>query len=85
MLTVSVSASAPPEPVLPWSLVTICRVAAPLKSAVGEKLKPSRAALMSASVPVKVITASPTPSPVVKLRPVNWLSEIVPLVAVSVT
>ena len=36
-------------------------------------------------MPVNVITVSPVPPPVVKLRPVNWLSEIVPLVAVSVT
>ena len=35
MLTVSVSSSGPPAPVLPWSLVVICRLAAPLKSAVG--------------------------------------------------
>ena len=30
MLTVSVSLLAPPVPVLPWSLVTICTLAAPL-------------------------------------------------------
>ena len=33
--TVSVSDSAPPEPVLPWSLVVIVRLAAPLKLGVG--------------------------------------------------
>ncbi len=71
MLMVSVSLCAPPLPVLPWSLVVICKLAAPLKSAVGTKLNPSSAALRSASVPVKVITASATPSPAVKLRPVN--------------
>jgi hypothetical protein len=42
MATLSVSLSAPPVPVLPWSFVTICRLAAPLKLAVGAKLSPFR-------------------------------------------
>ena len=37
MLTVSVSVSGPPAPVLPWSLVVICRLARPLKLAVGRE------------------------------------------------
>ena len=40
---------------------------------------------MSAAVPLKVMVASAVPSPVVKLRPVVWLSVILPLVTVSVS
>ena len=46
---------------------------------------PSRAALMSVMVPVKVMVASAVPSPVTKVRPVVPASVNVPLVAVSVT
>ena len=42
------------------------------------------AALMSAAVPLMVMVASAVPSPVVKLRPVVWLSVILPLVTVRV-
>ena len=51
MATVSLSVRVPPEPVLPWSLVTIWRLAAPVKLVVGLKLSPARAALTSATVP----------------------------------
>ena len=40
---------------------------------------------MSAAVPLKVMVASAVPSPAVKLRPVVWLSVILPLVTVSVS
>ncbi|TDJ70097.1 MAG: hypothetical protein E2O38_12155 [Proteobacteria bacterium] len=51
----------------------------------GSKVNPSSAVLMSLTVPVKTIVASPVPSPVVKLKPATPLRVSVPLVAVSVT
>ena len=41
--TVSLSVCAPPAPVLAWSSVMICKLAVPLKLAVGSKERPSRA------------------------------------------
>ena len=46
---------------------------------------PFRAALMAASVPVKVMLASPVPVPAEKARPAVPARVSVPLVAVSVT
>ena len=85
MATLSVSVKVPPLPVLPRSLVTICRFAAPLKLSVGAKLRPSKAALMLAIVPVKVIVESDVPSPALKVRPVVPFRVTAPLVAVKVT
>ena len=85
MAIVSSSVRGPPKPVLPWSLVMICRLAAPLKLGVGANDSPSSAALMLAMVPVKVIVASAVPSPVLKARPAVPLSVILPLVPFSVT
>ena len=78
MPTVSVSASAPPEPVFPWSSVARVRVTAPLKSAFGSNDIPSSAALMLAAVPVNVIVLSAVPSPTVKLRPTSCANVKVP-------
>ena len=52
---------------------------------VGAKLRPFRAVLMLASVPVKVMVASAVPSPVVKVSPAVPARVSVPLVPVSVT
>ena len=52
---------------------------------VGAKDMPLSAALMLASVPVKVIDASPVPSPAVKVRPVSCERVRTPCVAVRVT
>ena len=41
MLTMSLSFNAPPEPVFPWSSVTISMLAAPTESRVGVKASPS--------------------------------------------
>ena len=43
------------------------------------------AALMSATVPLKVMVASAVPSPAVKLSPVVWLNVTLPLVTASVS
>ena len=51
MATVSSSVKVPPVPVLPWSLVTICRLAAPTQLALGAKLSPVKAVLTAATVP----------------------------------
>jgi hypothetical protein len=88
MLTVTVaeSVSAPPEPLLPRSLTAMSTAAPPaLKFDVGWNTIPCSAALMFASVPVKVIVPSSFPSPCVKLRPVVWLSVILPWLPSSVT
>ena len=77
--------SGPPAPVLPRSSTVTATLAAPLKFAVGPNVKPSRAALMSAIVPVKTSVASFVPVPVVNVNPVVPLSDKVPSVAVSVT
>ena len=84
MFTVSVSLSAPPEPVLPRSFVLICRLAAPVKFAVGTKLSPFNAVLIAETVPVNVVVASFTPSPALKVNPLVVVSVIVPFVAASV-
>ena len=63
MVTVSVSVRVPPVPVAPRSLLTICRLAAPVKLVVGLKLSPFRAVLTAEMVPVNVIVASAVPSP----------------------
>ena len=72
MVTVSLSVRVPPVPVLPWSLVTIWRLAAPVKLAVGLKLSPARAVLTAAIVPVNVIVASAVPSPTENDEPGQW-------------
>src|SRR5204863_36358 len=70
---------------VPLSVVTIWIDAAPLKFEVGRKFKPFSAALMLASVPVKVIVPSAVPSPTVNDKPAVPLRVITPLAAVSVT
>src|SRR5215468_5795452 len=82
MVTESVSLSGPPEPVLPWSLVVMVRLAAPLKLAVGWNTRPLRAVLMLASVPVTVTVAVPLP---LTVRPVVPAKVSTPLVAAKVT
>src|SRR2546428_4220756 len=69
MATVSASLSAPPEPLLPRSLLSMVTDAAPAKPAAGSKRRPSRAALTAAGLPVKVIDPSAVPSPAVKDTP----------------
>ena len=49
MATVSLSVRVPPVPVSPWSAVTICRLAAPVKLVVGLKLSPDSAVLTAAN------------------------------------
>ena len=71
MVTVSLSVRVPPVPVLPWSLVTIWRLAAPEKPAVGLKLSPASAVLTAVIVPVNVIVASAVPSPTENVSPVR--------------
>ena len=85
MATVSLSVRVPPVPVLPWSLVTICRLAAPVKLVVGLKLSPDSAVLTSANVPVNVIVASAVPSPTENVSPVKVDSVVAPLVLTSWT
>jgi hypothetical protein len=85
MLTESLSFFAPPAPVLPWSSVVSVKSAAPLKLAVGVKLRPFNAALTSASVPVKTMLASAVPSPVAKASPPLPASVSVPLVTLKET
>src|SRR5882724_6004307 len=82
MATVSVSPSAPPEPVLPRSLVVTVRLAAPLKLPVGANTRPLRAVLMLARVPVTVTVPVPLP---LTVRPAVPASVSTPLVAASVT
>ena len=76
--TLSVSDSTP-------SLLWICTEAPPLKSWLPWNIRPFRSLLMSVTKPLKVMVASPVPSPVVKLRPVSAPRVRTPLVAVSVT
>src|SRR2546428_45419 len=71
MATESVSLSAPPEPVLPWSLGTSCKLAAPLKSAGGAKRRAVRAALIRGVAPRNGTAGAGVPSPVGKVRPVG--------------
>ena len=85
IVTVSVSLRVPPLPVLPRSLVTILRLAAPVKLVVGLKLRPARAALMLPMVPVNIIVASAVPSPALKVRPAMPDSVVTPLVLTSWT
>ena len=85
IVIVSSSVSAPPLPVLPWSSVWICTLAAPIKLVVGEKMSPFKAVLIADSAPVKTITGSAVPLPVVKVNPVTPLRVAVPLVEVRVT
>src|ERR1044071_5152705 len=58
--------------------------AAPLKFDAGLNDKPLRAVLTLANMPVKTITGSSVPSPVVNTSPAVVLSVTVPFVAVSV-
>ena len=64
MLTPAASVKRPPAPELPWSSTGTCSEPAPAKSAGARHVMPSRAALTSARVPVKVMDASSLPSPV---------------------
>ena len=82
MATVSVSVWAPPEPVLPWSLVVTVRLAVPLKLPVGWNTRPLRAVLMLASVPVTVTVPVPLP---LTVRPEVPARVSTPLVTASVT
>src|SRR5947207_12377169 len=59
--TLSTSLSGPPAPVLPWSLVVMRRLAAPLKPAAGVKVTVARALLRAARVPVIVTVPVPLP------------------------
>ena len=82
--TVLLAVSAPPVPVLPWSLTVTtsdCSLPAPtvLMLAVGVKFSVAKAALRLAWVPVNTILVSVVPSPVVKVNPVSVPSVIVPL------
>ena len=81
----SVSLCAPPEPLLPRSLVVTVNPPMPAKPLVGVKVIPSSAALMFASVPVNVIVVFSVPLPTVKVSPERVESVTRPLVAVSVT
>ncbi len=85
MVTESVSERAPPEPVLPRSLVVISKPAVPLKLADDVNDRPLSAALILAIVPVKVIAASAVPSPTEKVNPPIPARLKVPLVPVRVT
>src|SRR5882724_6423846 len=82
MATVSTSVWAPPEPVLPRSLVVTVRLAAPLKLPVGANTRPLRAVLMLARLPVTVTVPVPVPETV---RPAVPARVSTPLVAASVT
>ncbi len=82
MATVLVAVSGPPLPVLPWSLMSILSVAAPLKAAVGANDTPFKAVFCAAIGPVEVTSAVPLP---VTTRPAVVESVAVPLVEVSVT
>src|SRR5882724_5132421 len=82
MATVSVSPSAPPEPVLPRSLVVTVRLALPLKLPVGANTRPLRAVLMLVRLPVTVTVAVPLP---LTVRPEMPARVSTPLVAASVT
>src|SRR5882724_5567837 len=82
MATVSTSVWAPPEPVLPRSLVVTVRLAAPLKLPAGWNTRPLRAVLMLARVPVTVTVPVPLP---LTVRPAVPASVSTPLVAASVT
>ena len=83
--TTSVSDCAPPDPALPWSFVVKLMLAEPLKFDVGVKVKPFKAALMLAAIPVKTIVELFEPLPVVNVNPVVWLKDIKPFVDVKVT
>src|SRR5262249_11729747 len=63
IVTVAVVVCGPPLPVLPWSLVPICRAAAPapLRFAAGVKTRPLSPAFSAARVPVAVTRAGPLP------------------------
>src|SRR5882724_9205196 len=82
MATVSTSVWAPPEPVLPRSLVVTVRLAAPLKLPAGWNTRPLRAVLMLARLPVTVTVPVPLP---LTVRPAVPASVSTPLVAASVT
>ncbi len=82
--TTSVSVCTPPEPEKPWSLDVMERLARPLNPAIGLKIKPSRAVLISTIVPTKTIVPSFTPEPWVKVSPPVPDNDINPLAAVSV-
>jgi hypothetical protein len=64
-----VSASGPPAPLAPRSFVVIVTNARPLWFGSGVNTRPSSAALIDASVPVKVMLASAVPSPVANVSP----------------
>ena len=55
MATVSASVFGPPANTDAKSLVVMCRLAVPVKLTVGMYFSPSKAALMSSSVPVNVM------------------------------
>ena len=68
--TLSESVSTPPLPVLPRSEVVNISVSVPLNPIAGLYTKPANAAFTALSTPVKIMSASPTPSPTLKLRSV---------------
>ena len=82
---VSKSVLPTPKPVCPWSSTLICSEALPWKWGAGVNVKPSRAALISASDPTNVIVASSRPSPLPKVNPAVVPRVSVPWVAPSVT
>ena len=59
--------------------------AGPVKSGVGSKRRPFRAALMALSVPVKVVAVSSLPVPWLRVSPASVGRVSVPLSAVSET
>ncbi len=64
IVLVSVSDNAPPEPVLPWSFVTIVNVTLPFMLAMGEKIgfdAPAKKVLIFAMVPVNTMELLPEP------------------------
>ena len=83
--TIDVTLFSPPAPEAPRSLLTIVRLARPLKLAAGLNCKPLRAELISAVAPEKVIMALAAPGPMLKLSPVVFTIVIVPLVTDKVT
>ena len=70
---------------LTWGPAWLDRLDSTPSPDVAAKVAPSRAALTSASVPVKVMVPSPAPVPTVKVRPEVPERSSVPLVAVRVT
>ena len=85
MMTVPALLTGPPAPVLPRSLVPTVSVVLPEKPNVGSKRRPSSAASILATVPVKVMLASPDPVPIKNANPDAPFKVSTPFAAVSVS